>query len=93
MNRKWLWTISRYSPTKTVNVCAEIQIWDLQLMNKIPNYISVKMHISCKHPEINSMGKYLDFQVNWECKILQNENYYDQNSLFSIINIVKSRRL
>jgi hypothetical protein len=70
MNWKWRGLRKIIMNLKTANLCAEIQIGDLQIMNRIPNYLTemflnrsvwVKMPINFKYMEINSMGKYLDF--------------------------------
>jgi hypothetical protein len=64
---------------KIANLCAKIQIWDPLNMNRIfPNRgLKGKMHINCKYMKMNSMEKYVDFEVNGEWKILLNESSHD----------------
>lgn len=58
----------------------------ISVMNRIPDYLTemfpnrgvgCKIHINCKYLKMNSVRKYLDFEVNGECKILHNENCHD----------------
>jgi hypothetical protein len=68
---------------KTANLCDEIQI---SVMNRMPNYLAemfanrgvgCKIHINSKYLKMNSIRKYLDFEVNGKCKILYNKNCHD----------------